>query len=231
MKEVKKFLKKVPIFSKLADEDLRKVSAIVVQKAYKKGELLFAEGSRGDTLFVLVKGKVKLFKEAKIGGRITGETKIFEIISEGEFLGEMSLLNQVPRCASAAALEDCWIYQIQKKNFNDILMKKPEIALSILGVVSQRLRQADTHIQDITFRNIPGRLANFLLKLADKFGKPTKQGPMINVRLTQQELAQAVGTSRVYTSKYISAFKKEGSIAVSKGKIIILDRDKLGAWM
>lgn len=231
MKATYKYLRRVPIFHRLSNRDLKSVAGIVIQRAYKKGDLLFAEGSRGDTLYIIVRGKVKIFKEAKRPGGAGKIVKIFEILSEGEFLGEMALLNHEPRCASAMAMEDCWIYLIQKNEFTRVVLKNPEIALTILEIVTRRLREADVQIQDITFRNIPGRLATLLLKLADKFGRPVSGGCLINVRLTHEEFSQMVGTSRVYTSKYLSEFRREGSIRIQTGKIVLLDRDKLKTWI
>ncbi len=231
MKDKLTLLRKVPIFHRLTDASIQQIAAIVEERAFKKGEMLFAAGSRGDTLYIISKGKVKIFKEMPSPFAGGAETKIFEILSEGEFLGEMSLLNHEPRCASAAAMEDCWIYLIHKRNFNEVILQRPEMALNILEIISKRLRDADAHIQDITFRNIPGRLATLLMRLADKFGKKTAQGELIDLKLTQQEIAQTVGTSRVYTSRYLNEFKREGSISISGGRIVILDRDKLKTWM
>ena len=232
MKDKLTLLRKIPIFNRLKEGDLRKIAEIVEERAFKKGEVLFAAGSRGDTLYLIGKGKVKIYKEMATPFAGGGETKIFEILSEGEFLGEMALLNHEPRCASAMAIDDSWIYLIQKQSFNEVILNSPAIALNILEIISKRLRDADAHIQDITFRNIPGRLATLLMRLADKFGRKMPDGgELIDVRMTQQEIAQTVGTSRVYTSRYLNEFKREGSVAISGGRIVILDRAKLKTWM
>ncbi|MBI4569316.1 MAG: Crp/Fnr family transcriptional regulator [Planctomycetes bacterium] len=219
------FLREVPIFRELPPESLANVARILRRERYAKGRYLFREHEQGDTLYIVSSGLVRI-EQASPSGRV----KTLALFQPGSVFGEMAVLDQDTRSASAIAAEEAEIFVIGKQDFQEMLRQNPQMTMNILRVLCDRLRAANAQIQDLTFKSLPGRISSTIAKLAEKFGVAVADGVMINVRLTQQELADLVGTNRESVSKAISAYRKEGSVRVEDQKIVVTDRAKLLGW-
>lgn len=223
----KEFLRKVPLFADIDDKETNKIIPIMVEKKYKKDQYLFFENDIGNELFLITSGTVKIFKSDKK----TGKIKTLTYLKEGDFFGEMAMLDEEIRSASAQVIEDSNVYILSGKKFKDIMLKNPKTALKITKTLSSRLRTADQQIHDLTFRDLPGRVATTLISLAEKHGKKVPSGLRINVKLTHQELADIVGTAREVVTSILSAFKKANCIEIDEHYIIIIDKDELSTWI
>jgi len=220
--EKKSVLKRVPLFNKIDEKELAKISEISHLKNYKKDEDIFSEGEVGDALYILISGVVKVFTRSS-----DGRIKTLALLEKGDFLGEMAILDSEIRSANVSAVEDSEMLVISRKDFEASLTTNPQIAFKIMQTLCARLRDADKQIEALTFQNVSGRLAIALLDLAEKHGIQTEKGIKIDMELTHQELAEMVGTAREVISRILTDFRKTGSIEIEKHHITITDKEEL----
>ncbi len=216
-------LSRVSLLKGLSGKLLSKISAFAKFHTYRRGERIFSEDSSGECLYVLVSGRVKIYATA--GSR----TKTFALLDPGDFFGEMALLGEPTRSASARAILDTELLMLQRKDFNRFLKDDASLSLTILRTLCGRLRRADKEIQMLSFQNVVGRTAVTLLELESKYGKSIAAGTLIDAGITQQELADLIGTAREMVTRVLTKFRAMSAIAFEKpsGKIIVLNRDKL----
>ena len=185
---------------------------------------IFSEDSSGECLYVLVSGRVKIYASA--GSR----SKTFALLEPGDFFGEMALLGEPTRSASARAILDTELLVLQRKDFHRFLKADSVLTLTVLQTLCSRLRRADKEIEMLSFQNVIGRTAITLTELETKYGKPASGGGvLIDADITQQELADLVGTAREMVTRVLTRFRKMAAIRFDKstGKIIVQSRDKL----
>ncbi len=215
-------LKKVGLFFRLSSHNLNRIAKIAYIKNYRKEEKIFSEGDAGDKLYIVSLGVIKIFK-VSTGGRI----KTLALLKNGDFFGEMAILDKELRSATAQAIEETEMLLIDHNSFRLLLKDSSEILFNIIETLCLRLREANKQIQIMTFQNIVGRTASALLDLVDKSGVKTEKGIKINMELTHQELANLVGTAREIITKVLSNFKKNGYLVIDEHYITILDTEKL----
>ena len=211
------YLKQVPLFADLADEDLHELMAVARRRTFRSGEVIFHRDDSGQVLYVIKEGKVKISLISPEGQEIS-----LVVFGKGECFGEFAILDGLPRSADAVALERVECYTLQRNDFHKAIMKNPKIAIQVLEVLSKRLRTTDQMIEDLIFLDVYGRVAKKLLELADAHGSKVDNGIRIDVRLTQQELAAMVGASRESVNKVIGYFTDKNFISTDKHRITLL---------
>jgi CRP/FNR family cyclic AMP-dependent transcriptional regulator len=210
------YFKQVPLFADLADEDIRELMAVARRRTFRSGEVIFHRDDPGQVLYIIKEGKVKISLFSPDGQEIS-----LVVFGKGDYFGEFAILDGLPRSADATALERIECYTLQRSDFHNALLKNPKIAIQVLEGLSKRLRTADAMIEDIIFLDVYGRVAKKLLELADAHGKKVNDGILIDVRLTQQELASMVGASRESVNKVLGYFSDKKYISTDKHKITI----------
>ena len=218
--------KKIPIFAELAEDQLQRLSQVVMERQYRKNQIIFGEGDPGEALFFLKAGKIKLTKTTP-----DGREQILAFRSAGEIFAEVVLFDGGPYPATAEVVEDAKIGIIRNQDIEKIINQNVDIAVSLLKVMSKRLRQAQTAVKDIALKDVYGRLASILLKLAVDHGSQAPDGTKICLNLTHQELANMIGTSRESVNRVISEWRNEGILDAQRGEITILNPQKLKIWI
>ncbi len=173
---------------------------------------------------MLVSGRVKIYTSAG------AKSKTFALLDPGDFFGEMALLGEPTRSASARAILDTELLVLQRKDFFRFLKDDATLTLTVLQTLCSRLRRADKEIEMLTFQNVIGRTALTLTELETKYGKPhAGGGVLIDADITQQELADLIGTAREMVTRVLTKFRKISAIAFDKssGKIVVVNREKL----
>ena len=219
-------LKNNNFFSNLEDDELEKVEQIMQSRTYNKGEIIFFEEEPGEGLFVLETGKVKLTKMIE-----SGDEQILTIIKPGNIFAEVVLFGQANYPATAIALEDSQLYLIRSRDMEEIIKDNPSIALKLLDVMSKRLRRAQKLVRDMGLKDTTCRTASLLIYLAQEYGVKNGKKVRIDLKLTQQELANMIGTTRETISRVINKFKEENIISSSKRKMVINDLNKLKEYI
>lgn len=216
------FLESVPLFASLKPADYADLVSMTKINKYKKGDTIFHQEDPGSTLYIIISGQVKVTIDSAEGGEA-----ILAILTDGDFFGELSLLDQEPRSANIVAMLDTQTIVLHRQDFLDFLNTRHELTIDMLAALSRRLREADNSIQDSVFLNLPARLAKRLLELSRRHGVKTDKGVEIGLRLTQQDLADLVGASRVAVNKQLGMFKLEGLIDIDKQHFIITRPEEL----
>lgn len=212
-------LKRIPLFSDLAEQDLELLADRLRRRAFAKGMIIFHKDSPGQTLYVIESGKVRIFILSESGQEIS-----VRILSCGDVFGELSMLDGLPRSTGAVAVEQTEVITLHRDDFLPLLVRFPPIALAIITALSARVRYTIKYAEGLAFLDVFGRVADRLLELADCYGVNRDEGTEIDLRLTQTELASLVGTTRESANKVLGAFRDQGLISLSEQRITILDR-------
>jgi len=215
------FLKQVPIFSELNEEALRLVLKKSRTLKFRKGSILMSEGETGESLYLINSGKVKIFLSDEHGNEIT----LF-IEGPGSYIGEISLLDNAPRTASAVTLEKTDVLSISKKDFLDLITENPEIAFSIINALTQKMRRATDTIGALALKNVYQRLALKLLELAEEQESGTK---VIATRYSHVELGKMIGASREMIGKVMAELTR-GKYIEQRDKELHLLKDFPHDW-
>jgi CRP/FNR family transcriptional regulator len=221
----KQFLKHVPIFADLADEELEKISRIIIYRKYRKGMIIFMEGEPGDELYFVKEGRIKLAKLL-----MDGREQILHFVQKGEVFAEILLFDGGSFPATSEVMEDAEIGIIRNADLDKLLREYPDIAIKLLKVMSKRLRRAQLQIRDLALKDTFGRMASTLLKLAGEYGVVKDGIVIIDFSLSQQELANLIGSSRETVARILSDFKRQKLISVNRQKISILNKNGLLEW-
>lgn len=215
-------LKKIPFLSALTPAHLRDVYRLAREIDVPAGESVFAKRQDADAMFVVLSGRVKIFSDSSSKKR-----KTFAYLTEGDFFGEMALVEDISRTASASAVDDSRLMIVYKKDFQRLLARDSKLALYLLKTVVARLRHANEEIEGMLFRNILGRVAKVMLEQA-KRGEAWNGGLALKQRYTQQELADLVGTTREPFTRALSALRRAGLVSQTKdGRYAVPEPSKL----
>lgn len=215
-------LRAIPLFAGLSAADLKLIADLTVKHTYKRGTVIFFENDPGDALHVVTAGMVKIYRLAD-----DGREKTLTYVGEGEFFGEMALLDDGPRSAVAEALEATHTLALYRADFVRLLHSQPQISLEIIKVLSQRLRQTNEQLMDVIFRDARGRVAACLVDLAKRHGNTAPDGVRIELKLTHQELASLVGTARETISRILAELQNEELIYLDGRRLVVRNLHEL----
>ena len=213
------FLRNHPIFGGLRPDLFERLSSYAVRRTVRRGTTIFTRGDPGTSLFVICSGTLRISSPSP-----DGRSAIFNLISDGAVVGEIALLDGLPRTADATAVADCELMVIERRDFIPLIHEQPEIALRIIELLCGRLRQTTEQLEDVMFLDLPGRLAKALLHLGKK-AKSTPSGP--KVTLTQTDIGKIIGMSRESTNKQLRAWQDRKWLRLERGGIVILKPDAL----
>lgn len=216
------FLRRVPIFAALNEDILQRVASIMIEKSYSRKSIVFHEGDHGDTLYIIKSGRIKIAKVA-----IDGREKTLTIMQPGDFFGEMAIFDNLPRSATAEAIDsDVRLFGVSKKDFERLIHENPSIALRIMKDLTARIRSINQQVEDLAFKDVHGRVSSTLFQLLETEEKISGRS-LTCLRMTHQDLANMVGSSRETVTRALNRLQTEGIIAISHQQIEILDREYL----
>jgi CRP/FNR family transcriptional regulator len=213
-------------FQGLSRSQLIPIVQIAQFQSFTKGELLFKQGNNATGFFVVKSGRVKVFKVSN-----TGKEQILNIFESGENFAEVAALDGKPFPASAATLEPTELLFFPRGAFLKLLHQHPDIAINMLIGLSQHLRHLTGVIEELSFKDVPQRLATYLLKLSssdtnDPYNR-SKPTNFVTLDLTKSQLASILGTIPATLSRAFYYLSSEGLIAMNGSQIELLDRDRL----
>jgi CRP-like cAMP-binding protein len=209
------FLKSLPYFSGLSEAGLEAIGKRFFERKAGRGEILIFEGEPAEALFFVVAGVVKVFKTSA-----EGKEQILRIIRPGESFNDVPVFGGGVNLASAAALGAVALSAIKKSELEVILREYPQMALNIIQVLSLRVQELISLVEDFSFRHITGRVAKMLLEYA---GDRASEKP----RLTQQEMAALIGTAREMVGRSLKDLEERGTIRMERNRIIITNQKAL----
>ena len=203
--EPEKFLKEVNLFRSLYPEYRKRLATVLRRRSLKKGEVLFRKGDEGHILYIIRKGSIKIVLPSELGDEV-----VLAIFSEGDFFGELALLDEMPRSADAVTLEPSEVFALNRSDFIAFLHDNEEAMQAILSHLSMRLRKTDDFLEDTCFLNVSTRFAKKLVELAQTYGSREGDVIQIDLRLTQKDLAGMIGATRESINKELSVLREKG---------------------
>ncbi len=213
----------IPLFCELAEAELERILPLLKRRRYGKGHVIISEGERGDVFYLIEKGQVKVTRQS-----LDGREKILDILSDGSFFGELSILDEMPRSATVETMGSVSILTLHSDDFLRLLEELPQIAIKIIKVLSRRLRAADSQIEDLTFKTSREKIESMFIKLRDTHGVDDPRGTRLTISLTHQELADMAGCSRETVCRYVKELRRRGCLDVDEGKHYIFLKFNLG---
>jgi CRP/FNR family transcriptional regulator, cyclic AMP receptor protein len=223
-KRVHWYLKKVPLLSELAPETIATVAETVEMKEIRRRQVIYLPGDPGSAVFLVNGGRVKVSKVTRDGKELTLAYR-----GPGEIFGEACLIDGGPREEMAEAMENALVTEIQRPEFERLLQTQPMLGYRMTKVLAQRRREVESKIENLVFKDVNSKLAELLLRLATEYGVDDSRGTLVALKITHQEMANLIGSTRETVSLTLAQFKRKGLIQTEGRKVIISDREGLRA--
>jgi CRP/FNR family transcriptional regulator len=214
MEKILQVISQTPLFQNLPEEDLKKIRRIARDQFFNKGQTVFSEGDDGNGFYVVAAGKVKIYKVS-----LEGKEQILHIYGPGNPFGEVPVFSGEQFPANAQTLLKSHLLFFPRTAFIELIAKNPSLCLNMLAVLSMRLRQFTLQVENLSLKEVPGRLASYLLYLAQEQDEATT----VSLPISKGQLASLLGTIPETLSRILTKMNKRGLIEVSGGNITLLD--------
>jgi len=222
-------LRRLPLFSRLSEEELGDLAGRIRLRPYKRAEVIFRKDDPGTHLYLVLEGAVKISLPGEFG-----QEALVAIMRPGEFFGELALFDRSPRSAGATALEDTRAALLASDDFLAFLEHHPSAVRVVLETLARTIRRLSDRVEHLTFLDVPSRVAKYLLDLSQAAAKqPVAAGGRggtdgaLELSLTQDELAAFVGASRVSVNRVLGDLERREIVSVKRRRIAILDAERL----
>lgn len=218
MEKISHIIANTPLFKGLPDNQIQELHRIILEKRYKKGRIIFSEGDEGTGFYIVAAGMVKVFKASS-----QGKEQILQIFSEGEPFGEVAVWMGKPFPASAQALTQVHLLYLPKKAFDDLIHNNPSLALNIIAILSLRIHQFTVQVENLSLKEVPGRLASYLIYLS----KEQKTDKSVTLSISKGQLASLLGTIPETLSRIFAKMTDQNLIEVNGRTIRFLNYNSL----
>lgn len=211
-----------PLFHGIDDEELTRIAQTMTRRRFRRDEVVFHEGDPGDSLHVVVEGRVKITRESTEGGEA-----IVVILAPGESFGELVLLDGAPRSATATAMEASETMTMSRSTFVDLVDGGSPFRTQLLTGIARRIRRLTDQLAEVHFLDLAGRLALQLTRLAEESAPGQTRDIRLGTTLTQSDLASMVGGTRQRVNQIIGDFADDGLVVNDGGHLVIRDLERL----
>jgi len=216
-------LRELELFSGLSETDIEAIGHATTMTHCRPGQVILSPDDPPDRIHILKKGKVRVFRVTPDGKQLT-----LDIYDRGTILGDMRLLGQAPLAeAYAEAIDAAVICTITPDELRRLVEPHPIIGVNIITFLSSRLREAERELEAMAYQRVGQRLARKLIDLAQRFGVETVRGTLIQARLTQQELAEMIGTTRETLAHTLADFRRRDLLDPAHHEVVIRDAERL----
>jgi CRP/FNR family cyclic AMP-dependent transcriptional regulator len=205
-------LRNVPLFAALPEGALQLLTRVVGRKSYPRNSNIISAGDPTDALFIVISGRLKVMMSDDEGREV-----ILAILSQGEFFGEMGLIDDSPRSATVIAIEPCELLMISKADFKKCLQENFDICMGVMRGLVRRLREADKKIGSLALMDVYGRVARLLMEMAETIDGQR----VVTKKLPKQDIAKMIGASREMVSRVMKDLQTSGYIEVKAGSIFL----------
>lgn len=194
----------------------------MTRHAYRRGDVVFYQHDPSGKLYVVEEGWVKITRQTD-----SGDELLIDVFGPGSIFGEISIFTNEPRTGTVTAIDQSTMLSLSRDSFYRLVQSHPGIALKCLEMLAFRLRASDELLQDMAFLDVPARLAKRLLELSSQAGIDVEGGRLIDLRITQEELATMVGTTRESINKTLALFRRQGTVSKRDGRLLITHEERL----
>jgi CRP/FNR family transcriptional regulator, cyclic AMP receptor protein len=218
------YLKKVPLLAELGPEVLARLAERVELREIRRRDVVYLPGDPGESLYVVNGGRVKISKVTRDGKALT-----LNYCGPSDVFGETCLVDGGPRQEMAEAMENAMITEILRDDFERLLQTNAYLGYQMTKILAARRRDIENKLEALVFRDVTSKLAELLLRLAEEYGVDDARGTLVALKITHQELANLIGSTRETVSLTLSQFKRKSYIATEGRKVIISDPASLRA--
>jgi len=211
-------LRAIPIFRDATEQDLESLALHLIERRFPKNAIIVDEGLAGDYMYVIRSGRVKVTKASG-----DGREKIMNLLSVGDFFGEMSLLDDEPRSASVTTLEPTLLLALSRRDFMELLNNSSSLALCVIQELTRRLRDTDEQASSMSFQKVQERTRGLFERIAQEEG--VGEHFRITPTLTHQQIADMIGTSRETVTRAVKRLKDDGWLQ-QQGKRYVIPQDE-----
>ena len=215
MDKIVNIISTIPLFKGLPGDQISAIKKIAVEKQFNRGEIIFSEGDEGNGFFVIAEGRVKVFKVST-----EGKEHILHIFGAGQPFGEVPVFTGQKFPANAQAIDKTRVLFFHRASFVDLISANPSLALNMLAIMSKRLRRFAVQIENLSLKEMPARLASYLLFLADEQNNDS----VVSLKISKGQLASILGTIPETLSRVFAKLSNQNLISVDGKKIALLDR-------
>jgi CRP-like cAMP-binding protein len=215
-KEAVESLRAIPLFSRVTENDLEDIAAHLIERRFPKHTTVVEEGLAGDYMYVIRQGRVKVTKASE-----DGREKIMQFMDTGDFFGEMALLSNDPRSASVKTLEPTVLLALSRRDFIEQLRQSPDLALAVIGELTDRLRETNEQASSMSFQGVKDRTRGLFERIARE--EPARTGQRVTPAMTHQQIADMIGTSRETVTRAIKQLKDDGWLGQEGKRYVIPD--------
>ncbi len=218
------YLRKIPLLEGLSTEQYRELTGEVEVRELQRRQIVYLPGDPGEHVFFIQGGRIKCSKVSRDGKELT-----LTYVAAGEFFGELCVLEGSPREEMAEAMKNSIITVLPRERIRNLLMTRPAIAFRFIKVVGERRRLVEQKIEHLVFRDVHAKLAALLIELGKEYGKETEDGLQIDQKITHQEMANLIGSTRETISLTLAAFKRKELVQLFGRTVVLTDIDGLQA--
>jgi CRP-like cAMP-binding protein len=215
-------LQRCVLFAHVRADALEELASQMRRRRFRRGEVIFHQGDVGDSLQVVSSGSVKI-----VLASAEGEEAIIATLQPGDFFGELALLDGAPRSTTATAIEPTETLTLPREQFIELLGRDPQIAQALLHALAGELRRLTSHVEELHFLDLAGRLATRLARLAREAAPVTDGRVDLNWPYTQSDLAAMIGGTRQSVNRLLSGLVEEGLLVVERDTLVITDLAQL----
>lgn len=215
-------LRRNSLFAVLSDAEMEAMLEFAKLRRAAAEERIFAKGDSGDSLYVILRGRVAVQTESD-----EAKVMLLNILDTGSLFGEIAMLDGGERTATVVAQESTELLRIDRRDFMPFLLQRPDLCVRLMAVLCERVRWTSAIIEDTVFLNVPRRLAKRILMLSQAYGRTTDSGTRITAFVSQEDLANMLGVSRESVNKTLKQFQTAGAISYRNGYIIVHDESFL----
>ena len=219
MEKITDILSSIPSFSGLSETQIGEIRQIAVDRHFAKGEIIFFQGDEGNGFYIIISGMVKIFKVSP-----EGKEHIMRIVTRGEPFGQVAVYAGRAFPASAQAIAKSHLLFLPRTEFVQLINHNPSLALSMLANLSMRLREFTVHVENLALKEVPGRLAAYLIHLSEE---QRNEDDMVSLNISKVQLSSLLGTTPETLSRILTQMQGRGLIEVKRRDIRILDHPGL----
>jgi CRP/FNR family cyclic AMP-dependent transcriptional regulator len=222
MNEKSWYLKKCPLFSQLTPDQLGEVEASCFSREFSRGDAVYLPSDMSDSVLLLARGRVRIY-------HVTSEGKqaILSFIEPGEMFGELAMFEPSRREDHAEAVEKSLVVLVPGNVLHSLMNRHPHISMSLTRLYGLRLRRIERRLKSLLFRSSRDRLVHLLLELAEKYGQQHTNGLLLNIKISHQDMASAIGATRETVTITLGELQNEGLIRTDRRKIFLQQPDRL----
>jgi CRP-like cAMP-binding protein len=218
------YLRKIPLLDGVPSDRLTQLAQAVEIREIPRRQVIYLPGDPGDRVFFINGGRVKCSKVTRDGKELTLAYR-----GAGQIFGELCVIDSTPRSEMAEAMKNAIITEIPRDTFHDLMLSDAKLAFSFATVVGERRRAIETKLEHLVFRDVQAKLAALLLELAGEYGVEHEDGLQIGLKITHQEMANLIGSTRETISLTLAQFKKKKLLDLNGRSVVLKNQEGLSA--